>query len=74
LRFFTEYNGKRVICGHTSTDNLPPELDGFTPEDPLDIWGRDKVFVIDTGCGKGGFLTALELPSLTVYESRVKPT
>ena len=25
---------------------------------------------LDTGCGKGGFLTALELPAMRVYESR----
>jgi serine/threonine protein phosphatase 1 len=31
------------------------------------------VVAIDTGCGNGGFLTALELPSLTIYESRPGP-
>ncbi len=29
-----------------------------------------RVIVIDTGCGKGGFLTILELPALRTYESR----
>jgi serine/threonine protein phosphatase 1 len=28
------------------------------------------VTAIDTGCGSGGFLTALELPAMRVYESR----
>jgi hypothetical protein len=28
------------------------------------------VYGLDTACGKGGFLTALELPALHVYESR----
>lgn len=70
LRFFTHYDGKRVVVGHTSTDCLPPDLSEYTPEDPLDMWQRGNVLAIDTGCGKGGFLTAVELPSLTVYESR----
>jgi len=70
--FFESYTGKRVVCGHTSTDSLPPELSTFTPDDPLDMWvnGSKSVYAIDTGCGKGGFLTCLELPALTVHESR----
>ncbi|MDB4944220.1 MAG: serine/threonine protein phosphatase [Labilithrix sp.] len=70
MRFFQGYRGKRVVCGHTATENLPPELSSFTPEDPLDMWVGENVIVIDTGCGKGGFLTILELPALKVYESR----
>jgi serine/threonine protein phosphatase 1 len=70
MEFFKGYRGKRVVCGHTSTDNLPPELSSFTPEDPLDMWVGENVMVIDTGCGKGGFLTALELPVVKTYESR----
>lgn len=70
MDFFQNYRGKRIVCGHTSTDHLPPELSSFTPEDPLDMWAGEAVLVIDTGCGKGGFLTAVELPSVKVYESR----
>ena len=70
MRFFQGYRGKRVVCGHTATENLPPELSSFTPEDPLDMWVGENVVVIDTGCGKGGFLTVLELPVMKVYESR----
>ena len=70
IKFFTEYRGKLVVVGHTSTDNLPPELSSFTPEDPLDMWVGDSVIAIDTGCGKGGFLTCVELPARKVYESR----
>jgi serine/threonine protein phosphatase 1 len=70
MRFFEGYRGKRVVCGHTATENLPPELSSFTPEDPLDMWVGENVCVIDTGCGKGGFLTVLELPAMKVYESR----
>ena len=40
------------------------------PHDPADVWAGECVVAIDTGCGNGGFLTAIELPSLTIYESR----
>lgn len=69
--FFEGYRGKRVICGHTATEDLPQELSLYTPDDPSDLWFTEHVIAIDTKCGKtGGFLTALELPSLHVYESR----
>jgi serine/threonine protein phosphatase 1 len=68
--FFSDYRGKRVVIGHTKTEQLPPELSTYTPEDPEDMWAGECVIAIDTGCGSGGFLTAVELPSLTVYESR----
>lgn len=71
--FFREYRGKRVVVGHTHTGALPPELDQLTPHDPEDVWAGECVVAIDTGCGNGGFLTALELPSLTIYESRPGP-
>lgn len=70
MDFFTNYRGKRVVFGHTRTEYLPPELSGYTPEDPTDLWAGVDVVGIDTGCGNGGFLTALELPALNVYESR----
>jgi len=68
--FFRNYRGKLVVFGHTRTEYLPPELSGYTPEDPTDLWAGENVVGIDTGCGNGGFLTALELPNLNVYESR----
>jgi len=68
--FFRSYRGKRIIVGHTTTDCLPPELSTHTPEDTSDMWESESVLAIDTGCGKGGFLTAVELPSKRVYESR----
>ena len=83
LRFFTTYDGKQVVVGHTSTDCLPPDLSEYTPEDPLDMWQRGKVLAIDTGAGKGGFLTVVELPGApdlrgvmrpVVYESRSSPS
>jgi serine/threonine protein phosphatase 1 len=69
--FFRDYRGKRVVVGHTVTDCLPPELSSYTPEDPSDMWAGECVVAIDTGAGKGGFLTAIELPALRVWESRV---
>jgi serine/threonine protein phosphatase 1 len=68
--FFLDYRGKLVICGHTMTRTLPPEISSYTPDDPDDLWAGEAVFAIDTGCGKGGFLTCVELPELLVYESR----
>jgi serine/threonine protein phosphatase 1 len=68
--FFRLYNGKLVVFGHTSTELLPPELSSYTPEDPTDIWAGPCTIGLDTGAGKGGWLTGLELPSLRVYESR----
>lgn len=68
--FFRDYRGKRVVVGHTKTELLPPELSSHTPDDPADLWAGECVIALDTGCGSGGFLTAVELPSLTVYESR----
>jgi len=70
MDFFTNYRGKRVVVGHTCTEYLPPELSTYTPEDPLDLWAGECVIAIDTGCGNGGFLTCVELPSGNVYESR----
>lgn len=68
--FFRLYSGKLVVFGHTSTELLPPELSSYTPEDPADIWAGPCTIGLDTGAGKGGWLTGLELPSLRVYESR----
>jgi serine/threonine protein phosphatase 1 len=68
--FFRSYRGKRVVFGHTPTDRLPQELSAHTPGDDRDLFLGESVIGIDTGCGHGGFLTAVELPSLAVYESR----
>lgn len=68
--FFRDYRGKRVVVGHTVTELLPPELSAYTPADPTDLWAGPSVVAIDTGCGVGGFLTAVELPAERVYESR----
>ena len=68
--FFENYRGKLVVFGHTTTRTLPNELSSHTPEDPTDLWAGPACIGLDTGCGKGGFLTAFELPAHLVYESR----
>ncbi|HEY3351917.1 MAG TPA: metallophosphoesterase family protein [Polyangia bacterium] len=69
--FFREYAGPRVVCGHTPTTSLPAELSTHTPADPRDLWVHGSVLAVDTGCGtERGFLTAVELPAMRVYESR----
>jgi serine/threonine protein phosphatase 1 len=68
--FFENYRGKLVVFGHTKTVSLPPELSHYTPDDPSDLWAGPACVGLDTGCGKGGFLTALLLPDRLVYESR----
>ena len=69
--FFRNYRGKTVVIGHTVTELLPQELSSYTPADPTDMWVGENIIAIDTGAGKeDGFLTAVELPSRTVYESR----
>lgn len=69
-RFFRDYRGKTIVVGHTVTEALPPELSNHTPADPTDMWAGPAVIAIDTGAGKGGFLTCVELPSRRVYDSR----
>jgi serine/threonine protein phosphatase 1 len=71
--FFRDYVGKRVVFGHTNAKDLPQELSIYTPHDKRDMFFRDNLIGIDTGCGDGGFLTAVELPGLRVYESRRAP-
>ena len=71
--FFKGYRGKRLVFGHTLTSELPLDhLNWFQKifDDKADIWFRKDLIGLDTGCGKGGFLSAIELPSLTAYESR----
>ena len=65
-----DYRGKRVVFGHTSTERLPQEISGYTPGDGKDVFVGECLVGIDTGCGRGGFLSAVELPGLKVYESR----
>ena len=71
--FYVGYQGKRLIFGHTITKELPVDhLNWFQRifDDVADVWFRGDLIGVDTGCGKGGFLSAVELPSRKVYESR----
>ncbi len=68
--FFENYRGKLVVFGHTTTRTLPNELSTYTPDDPTDLWAGPACIGLDTACGKGGFLTAFELPAKRVYETR----
>ena len=71
--FYKGYHGKCVVFGHTVVSELPIDHMGALQRlfhDPKDVWVRGDLVGIDTGCGKGGFLTALELPAMRVYESR----
>lgn len=68
--FFRNYHGKRVVFGHTPTEFLPQELSSHTPLDTTDMFVGENLVGIDTGCGMGGFLTAVELPGVRVHESR----
>ncbi len=71
--FWTGYSGKKVVFGHTVTSHLPNDHLNFLEkffDDKKDVWFRGDLIGIDTGCGKDGFLSAVELPDLKVYESR----
>jgi serine/threonine protein phosphatase 1 len=63
VQFYNGYRGKRVVFGHSNTKELP---DGS----PDSVWRSDALVGVDTAAGMGGFLSALELPALQVYDSR----
>ena len=71
--FWVQYQGKTVCFGHTPVEILPNDhlswLEQiFDRKD--DVWKRGNLLGVDTGAGKGGFLSAIELPRGKVYESR----
>jgi len=68
--FFREYRGKRVVFGHTLTSALAEEMPEGIQCDGLGVWCLGDAIGIDTGCGHGGYLTALELPAMNIYDSR----
>jgi len=68
--FVRTYAGKNVFFGHTPARLLPQDLSHLTPDDPSDAYVTEDCFGLDTGCGLGGFLTAMLLPEMRVYESR----
>ncbi|MBI5516608.1 MAG: serine/threonine protein phosphatase [Deltaproteobacteria bacterium] len=71
--FFKRYKGKRVVFGHTPVSDLPRAPRGLLSRlfHPLgEVWSHGDLLGIDTACGKGGHLSALELPAVRVHESR----
>ncbi len=71
--FFRTYTGKRVVFGHTPVTELPNDHRGVLArwlDDPGDVWTRNDLIGLDTGAGKGGHLSAIELPRGKIYESR----
>lgn len=68
--FVRHYRGKNVFFGHTPTGFLPQEISLHTPDDRQDMFETEDCFGLDTGCGNGGFLTAILLPEMRVIESR----
>jgi serine/threonine protein phosphatase 1 len=72
--FYLYYKGKRLVFGHTAVDELPSDHLGayahYLDDSALEVWMRGDLIGLDTACGKGGFLSAIELPSLTIYDSR----
>jgi serine/threonine protein phosphatase 1 len=65
--FFTRYAGRPLVFGHTPVSDLR-ELHE-PPGAPEPGWRRGPLTGVDTGCGKGGFLTAYELPGGRFYTS-----
>jgi serine/threonine protein phosphatase 1 len=70
--FFKRYKGKRVVFGHTPVVDLPEVPDDAKSnefEDQRQLWVRGDLIGIDTGSGKGGLLSCVELPACKVYDS-----
>ncbi len=58
-RFFSEYQGKTVVFGHTITGIIFGERGR--------VWLRESLIGVDTGAYLTGILSAVELPSRRVY-------
>lgn len=64
-RFFSEYDGKMVVFGHTIAGMIFGEFE--------QVWIRDHLIGVDTGAYLTGVLSAVELPSRRVYSVRQSP-
>jgi serine/threonine protein phosphatase 1 len=62
--FFTQYEGKPLVFGHTPVADLPPADEHRTTP-----WRRGPLWGIDTGAGRGGPLTAIALPDGEIFTS-----
>lgn len=67
-QFFANYRGKRVVFGHTPVEELPI-ADGAPPARRVWVRGDGELVGVDTGSGKGGVLSAIELPSGRIAQS-----
>ena len=61
-RFFSEYQGKTVVFGHTIAGMIFGEYEK--------VWLRDGLIGVDTGAYLTGVLSAVELPSRRVFSVR----
>ncbi len=68
-KFFKTNTVKRVVFGHTPVAELPIADDRPPTERELP-WVTRHLVGLDTGSGKGGYLSAIELPSGTLHDSR----
>ncbi len=59
-RFFSEYDGKLVIFGHTIVGQMFGEWG--------QVWQREDLIGVDTGAYMTGVLSAVEMPSRQVYQ------
>ncbi len=59
-RFFSEYDGKLVVFGHTIAGQMFGEWG--------QVWQRDELIAVDTGAYMTGVLSAVELPSRQVFQ------
>jgi serine/threonine protein phosphatase 1 len=66
--FYEEYSGKLVVFGHTPVGRLP-QLSPRQHNDPYTVWMRDCCIGLDTGAGRAGVLSAVELPTRRVHQS-----
>ena len=59
-RFFSEYDGKLVVFGHTIAGQIFGEWG--------QVWQREELIGVDTGAYMTGVLSAVELPSRKIYQ------
>ncbi len=62
--FFARYQGKTVVFGHTPVRDLPRD-----EIDASGAWVRGPLIGLDTGAGRDGVLTCVELPARTFHTS-----
>ena len=61
----------RRVRSHDHAHAAATSCRRYTPDDPTDLWAGAACVGLDTACGKGGFLTAFELPAQRWSTNRV---